>query len=1177
MPVIKKTFSFIEPIFFTLQNEDNNLINNEVVTSQGLDLVDYELLNNANDQRIKNDTVNILTDQKRYQDFITFGSNANIDKTDLNTRLQFSGLGEGFRNITLNVIPNLSSADSETFIGPELDSEQQYFNIDFISDEFLTIRTFDGEFVKYLCTDEDTLSPTYRKLSFKILEKGSLQDTLSSYLYNYNYDKSNNYLTLSQFVSTNLTEIFSIIAPHGSGLSAVPPSSTAYNQSVIKLSDNFNSVTDDLLHTYTTYEVNSGKYEIDNSSVTDIKSNFMANYAYEVTSLSGSSQKLTNVLNLFNLKNEVSHGNYINGELPFKDKSTERRYTSILNESTQSQGNENLMFGYNFYTKEYQFDPDKYTKFTLPNSLFPFDRININDTSLCDRGAYAARSPYFSDKVFKRVDRNKNVNDKTRIEGALFNESSLPISLQDTNNVLQLQEVVFDSINNGTVLCSWLSGDENVKGTWYDRYYIPQSTNYTTALTGTGVPVFDNIRQALSFFDNRGIDQTYYDVKSNLSFEPQSTLYYQRIGHNYINETINNFDDYLVKSTFNNIFSGQVLEERDKLIFSSHSYDYIDVDTDINNNQFNVSFDLNLDSPTSLDSYQIFGNKFEDGFSLKNNFYFTPFVYLADGNNIFVYDSKFNLIQTNTYPTLTGISDILYLEQGSNFIIIGRAPENDVIIKSSFTGRVLDERRSSSIDPDQSPNEILAGYKSRYIYGSNQVVFNMETPTKTYYLNLNSLQISTSATALGLANSVLKAGDNLKSVPGFGAVKLTDDIAVSLSAVDHPGYDTLNYINMSNGESLYNPISAFEKNIYSIQSYNNLLYVQSFDSLNQGYIHIFDTTRQAVSSINLSVSAVSGYCLDFINDDRQLKLLSFSKQSDNTILVDKIDISKYSVESTYSLTITGNDYKYGSGKNYVSPVNFKYLTDKYSKYQNKLCFQFNIDNFLKSILFDPIWNYGVGSVLPNQNWNTVKPLTGGWDSQLLTETLESKSEDIFELPYVNINNSISMDFNFDAGIIDIVWNGELVKQVDFDANLIPNTKILFPDLYFNTPNISRTPISRFINSNQFYGKGGSIENIRLYNRNLKEDLIKYLYLKDQPINDLNFDITCGTRSGLEEVHNLYTYIIPGRKNNSIKVYIKNGYFSQPQQESIKQFLTEKLGNVLPQTTDSITFNFDINT
>ena len=192
MSVIKKPFSFIEPIFFSLQNEDNNLINNEVVTSQGLDLVDYELLNNTNDQKIKNDTVNILTNQKRYQDFITFGSNLRIDKTDLNTRLQFAGLGEAFRNNTLNVDKNLSAADSAVFISSEVDSQAQYYNVDFINDEYLTIRVFDGEFVKYLCTDEDFASPTYRQLAFKVLEKDSLQDSLSSYMYNYNYDKLNN-------------------------------------------------------------------------------------------------------------------------------------------------------------------------------------------------------------------------------------------------------------------------------------------------------------------------------------------------------------------------------------------------------------------------------------------------------------------------------------------------------------------------------------------------------------------------------------------------------------------------------------------------------------------------------------------------------------------------------------------------------------------------------------------------------------------------------------------------------------------------------------------------------------------------------------------------------------------------------------------------------------------------
>ena len=1173
MPVIKKPFSFIEPIFFTLQNEDNNLINNEIVTSQGLDLVDYEVLSDANDQKIKNSTVNILTKQKRYQDFITFGSNLKIERTDLNTRLQFTGLGEGYKSNTLNATTNLSESASNIFITGEVDTETQYFNIDFIDENYLSIRLYDGEFTKYLCTNQDFNDANHKQLSFKIITTNSLEAYTSAYLFNYNYDKENNYLTLSQILTTDAPidpnpGQYNIITTLSGQLYAQRPTLSGFTNGVIKLSNNFNEVKDDFLHTFTTYEVNSGKYEISNDSLTGIESNFLCNYAYEVTSLSGNEQKIVNVLNLFNLKNEVSHGNYINGELPFKDKSTERRYTSILNENTQSQGSENLMFGYNFYTKEYLFTPDKYTAFTLPGSLFPFNRININDTSLADRGSYAALSPYFSDKVFKKVDRNKNVNNKTRVEGALFTVSDLPINLQDSSNVLQLQDVVFDTINNGTVLCSWLSGDEKTKGTWYDRYYLPQSTNYTTALTGTGVPIFDNIRQALSFFDNNGIKNTYYDVKSNLSFEPKSTLYYQRIGHNYINETLNNFDEYLVKNTFNNIFSGQEIQNSNILNFESNSYDYIDVDAQINNNQFNVSFDLNLDTPTSLDSYQIFGNHFEDGFTLKNNFYFTPFVYMVEGNKLYVYDSNFNLIQTNTYPTITTIKDLLYLEQGSNFVIIG----DDVIIKSSFTGRVLDERRSSSIDPDFSPDKILAGYKSRYIYGYNQVIFNIDD-SKNYILNLNSLQISTSANeTLSAFNSILKVEDGFRSVPGYGAVKLTNDIAVSLSAVNSLYYNIINYIDIPTNTSLYNPISAIDKKIYSMESYNERLYVQSFDNSNQGYIHIFDTTRELISSFSLNVSAASGYYLDFINDDRQLRLLSFSRQADETIIVDKIDISNFSILSTYSLTITGDNYTYGGSANHISPVNFKYLTEKYSKYQNKLCFQFNVDNFLRSILFDPVWNYE-GMEL----WKTPGFELSGWDAQVKPETLQSIDEDIFVLPYTDLNNSISLDFNFDAGIIDIFWNGESVKQVDFDANLIPNTKILFPDLYFNVPNISRTPISEFINTNQFYGKGGNIENVRLYNRNLKNDLIQYLYLKDQPIDDINFDITCGTRSGTEELHNLYTFIIPGRKNNSLKVYIKNGYFSEPQKDSIKQFLLEKLDSVLPQSVDSITFNFDINT
>jgi hypothetical protein len=36
----------------------------------------------------------------------------------------------------------------------------------------------------------------------------------------------------------------------------------------------------------------------------------------------------------------------------------------------------------------------------MPNNLFPFEKININDTGLADNGSFASTNPYFSDKDF---------------------------------------------------------------------------------------------------------------------------------------------------------------------------------------------------------------------------------------------------------------------------------------------------------------------------------------------------------------------------------------------------------------------------------------------------------------------------------------------------------------------------------------------------------------------------------------------------------------------------------------------------------------------------------------------------------------------------------------------------------------------------------------------------------
>ena len=93
---------------------------------------------------------------------------------------------------------------------------------------------------------------------------------------------------------------------------------------------------------------------------------------------------------------------------------------------------------------------------------------------------------------------------------------------------------------------------------------------------------------------------------------------------------------------------------------------------------------------------------------------------------------------------------------------------------------------------------------------------------------------------------------------------------------------------------------------------------------------------------------------------------------------------------------------------------------------------------------------------------------------------------------------------------------------------------------------------------------------------LADDYIKYLYLKNKKIDNLIFDIPCGMRNNVEEINNLYNYNIPGRKNNNLKIYIKNGAFDIQTQENITNFIDKKIGNVLPANVENIEYDFSIN-
>jgi hypothetical protein len=157
-------------------------------------------------------------------------------------------------------------------------------------------------------------------------------------------------------------------------------------------------------------------------------------------------------------------------------------------------------------------------------------------------------------------------------------------------------------------------------------------------------------------------------------------------------------------------------------------------------------------------------------------------------------------------------------------------------------------------------------------------------------LDLNSLSLSSSVNLnLSSGSSIIQNGDgDFISLIGYNGKYLSDRVGVSLSGVGK--IDTVLFENITEQDSTNLGSLSTNNNIYDINTFDEKLYIQSFDNENKGYVHVFSSERDLLSTINLSTSAVSGVNLDFTNEDGEIKLLSFSRTQDYNIIVDKINL-----------------------------------------------------------------------------------------------------------------------------------------------------------------------------------------------------------------------------------------------------------------------------------------------
>lgn len=1121
MALTNRGYTDLIPIRYILEDSGRYLnlnIPDKFLTQQGSSFLEYSFLLSANDVKNKNYTSNYLTSPQTEHDIISLAFPDSL-RDSINTTLQFSLSEDRYLSI---------ETGSSTMFGPASADPRQNFVIDFFIEDDIPlcqVWTYDGMNKKYLIQDlesnnnilffDSVLDTDFR--SFFNVVRGDDQILLSIY--------NGRILELGDTPETSFNGIQYIVGPAMNGgnlvLSAIEaPTVDNYRDAVIGIKKaSIDTDYDKWSNNFVFYL--SGEAVDAKKTIPDQHYNILAYNNYENNTLSAN--EIVGKINYFNLKNQISNNHNVNKNLPHTTPQQQRVYTNILNSETQEISQEDLKLNYNFYTAEYKFVPDKYTKFKIPDSISPYKCLNINDSGLQQSGSYGAQSPYFSDRVYK-----------PRPESINFNEK------------------------NGTLLCTWLH-DNGKEGRWYDRYYLPSNVSELSASQGNLNQPFQHVSEIEAILEARDLQTIeYYDVSSSLLFEPGQTYFYARVGQGYVDNIIESQAKDRVKKNFNaiNNIDKSTAPVSDTLVFNSSLYDTFRINTGVefNNTGINLSFNLQTASLEEFKSYQIIGNNYNTGISLVKNFYYTPFVYLQQDNTIFFYDTNFNLIRSTTIPGISAIADICYVSQSNDLILVGLNADGGKLIRVNISGDIIRENNNSVV------KDLIASKPiSRVFYGNGSKAIFKNT-TSAWSVDLLTLIVE----PLDLTGdvSILRRKDNTitSTMSGLRGVNLNDNISAALS-----GNNQIIFKDFEQNITFV-ALSSQEK-IWDINTFDEKLYVQVNNKLK-----VYDTERELLSTFNLSTSAVSGFKIDFVSEDYNVKPIVISRGIDSNLIVDKIDIFKDNV-TTYSLNISSVDLGYNYNETpglFVSPTNLYYTNQTFKKFENKICLVTKLDN-----------EFAVQAEI--RNWDETDNL---WDSlsadiwsfkYSTANPILTDNSSITEIPNIRDNtiNHISINADLLGGNIVVYVNGDKVIRNKITAGIKPLKDYLFNNFLIGAPNYMEKSILEYVNEPHFLAKNGSIQNLNAYSKILNTDLIKYEYLRNIRIDPILFDILSGTRNSIETVNNLFSYKIPGSLSNRIKIYIKNGKLKQFDANQIAEKLTQLISAYLPMNITIIDYDFTI--
>lgn len=819
--------------------------------------------------------------------------------------------------------------------------------------------------------------------------------------------------------------------------------------------------------------------------------------------------------NLLTLDNQYS---YTNNLAPVTNWIGDNLHTvkTLQTGTWQEHGNTHVYNVKEFYTYDIKIAPGT-TTFTTPKTLYPYDTIDINDTTFVKCGAVGGDNPVIADRIYS--------NRYTNIE------------------------------DNKILLCTWLSSN-NVSAIWVDRYYNPTLINQADALKSNADKiVFDTLESNLKL-----LTCGYFDKQSDLVIKPNQELTYYHV-------TQRDFESYIKQQhpqQFNTLKcynpDGLLLYSSDEISLTGNAYVMQNVNTSINNN-FALSFNMNMFDWIDTQYYELFTSQSNNcGIRIYKDIPITPVLmtYKIDNNSttIRVLNTDFKTIDEFN---IEGVAKNIFRPNNLEFIVVQFDNKVDVynifgthlhtfegdIESCYYNNPYLYILYNDSTVVSNTPKLTIHKYNIYTFEEQDTIVYNtnVDNISNIVYEN-GDLWVNTNIYKPQNFAYVENYGVFSLFLSGMGDETIPDELIdgdININPNNIPvSSDGKNGVLMLNvGGNDINTLTKSDTKYFAVHSNEYTDYVQRLHfvhhDINDFAIYqdtMYFTTNEYLFVSDLNRTNISKFKLP----------IHTSNTTDKTNLVVTCEL----IDNKFTQQV----FVLISNKSQDAVEVYKFENEIFSKITTLNLPEFNlyqmtgktyIPKFNNSLQFDIQYKIGDNKIIKYSS--PIKDIPTGNHTIL-----------------INIDNT---SHNVELYVDDV-----LNTNITLNDNYIVHYNILQNNIMFgNTLLYNGANLATYTHKSNYLLKDVNISNITIFNTPVTNTTVKVNTLLNDTTPTLTFGLPCGQRCNISKINNIYKHSVPGYKSTNFDIIVKNLKLSDKNQSILSNLIKQYIQKYIPVITN----------